>query len=103
MARSFEKKQIMKLNMSSKWFALALVATSMSIASCSKSDPNPVDPNPNPGNGDVEVIEGKITSNKVLSASKTYLLKGYVQVMDGATLEIPAGTIIKERKRQKPL
>ncbi|WP_104385563.1 hypothetical protein [Sphingobacterium sp. HMA12] len=91
----------MKLNMSSKWFALALVATSMSIASCSKSDPNPVDPNPNPGNGDVEVIEGKITSNKVLSASKTYLLKGYVQVMDGATLEIPAGTIIKGEKATK--
>lgn len=87
--------------MSSKWFALALVATSMSIASCSKSDPNPVDPNPNPGNGDVEVIEGKITSNKVLSASKTYLLKGYVQVMDGATLEIPAGTIIKGEKATK--
>lgn len=91
----------MKLNMSSKWFALALVATSMSIASCSKSDPNPVDPNPNPGNSDVEVIEGKITSNKVLSASKVYLLKGYVQVMDGATLEIPAGTIIKGEKATK--
>ena len=90
----------MKLNMSSKWFALALVATSMSIASCSKSDnPNPVDPNP--GNGDVEVIEGKITSNKVLSASKTYLLRGYVQVMDGGTLEIPAGTIIKGEKATK--
>ncbi len=88
----------MKLNTSSKWFALALIATSMSIASCSKSDSNPIDPNPNPGTGEVEVIEGKITSNKVLSASKTYLLRGYVQVMDGATLEIPAGTIIKGEK-----
>ncbi|GAA4167425.1 hypothetical protein [Sphingobacterium ginsenosidimutans] len=90
----------MKLNKSSKWFALALVATSMSIVSCSKSDnPNPV--TPEPGNKEVEVIKGQITSNKVLSANKTYLLSGYVQVMDGATLEIPAGTIIKGEKSSR--
>ncbi len=40
-------------------------------------------------------LEGNITSDKTLDASKIWLLKGRVSVVDGVTLTIPAGTIIK--------
>ncbi len=40
-------------------------------------------------------LEGNITSNTTLDASKIWLLKGRVSVEDGVTLTIPAGTIIK--------
>ena len=40
-------------------------------------------------------IEGNITSDTTLDASKIWLLKGRVSVVDGVTLTIPAGTIIK--------
>jgi len=40
-------------------------------------------------------LEGTISENKTLDASKIWLLKGRVAVENGATLTIPAGTIIK--------
>ena len=40
-------------------------------------------------------LEGNITSDKSLDASKIWLLKGRVSVESGVTLIIPAGTIIK--------
>ncbi len=40
-------------------------------------------------------LEGNITADKTLDASKIWLLKGRVSVESGATLTIPAGTIIK--------
>ena len=40
-------------------------------------------------------LEGNITSDTTLDASKIWLLKGRVSVETGATLTIPAGTIIK--------
>ena len=40
-------------------------------------------------------LEGNITENKTLDASKIWLIKGRVSVTDGTTLTIPAGTIIK--------
>jgi hypothetical protein len=40
-------------------------------------------------------LEGNITSDKTLDASKIWLLKGRVSVESGTTLTIPAGTIIK--------
>ena len=40
-------------------------------------------------------LEGNITSDTTLDASKIWLLKGRVAVVDGVTLTIPAGTIIK--------
>ena len=40
-------------------------------------------------------LEGNITENKTLEASKIWLIKGRVSVIDGTTLTIPAGTIIK--------
>ena len=40
-------------------------------------------------------LEGNITEDTTLDASKIWLLKGRVAVTDGVTLTIPAGTIIK--------
>ena len=40
-------------------------------------------------------LEGVLTSDKTLSSDKIWLLKGRVVVGDGATLTIPAGTVIK--------
>ena len=40
-------------------------------------------------------LEGNITTNKILDANKIWLIKGRVAVTDGATLTIPAGTILK--------
>ena len=40
-------------------------------------------------------LEGTISENKTLDASKIWLLKGRVAVENGVTLTIPAGTIIK--------
>jgi len=39
-------------------------------------------------------ISGNITVNRVLNKTKVYLLQGFVYVKDGATLTIPAGTLI---------
>ncbi|RDC65291.1 T9SS C-terminal target domain-containing protein [Adhaeribacter pallidiroseus] len=87
------------------WFFLALL---LAFTACDDNDndndggtdPNPVDPtafaitanattNLNEITGDLKT--GTIT----LEASKKYLLKGFVKIGDGATLTIPAGTIIK--------
>jgi len=41
-----------------------------------------------------EALSGNITTNTTLTSNKTYLLKGIVRVMPGATLTIEPGTII---------
>jgi hypothetical protein len=84
----------MKFN-KTKLFAIVALALSASFTACKKDD----------GDGDidtpkeVEVLEGQITTKKVLDANKIYLLRGYVRVMgNGGNLEIPAGTVIKGEK-----
>lgn len=47
------------------------------------------------------VLEGSITTNTTLDASKVYLLKNTVYVESGVTLTIPAGTIIRGDKVSK--
>jgi hypothetical protein len=48
-----------------------------------------------PGATTSETVEGDITSDRTLSANKTWLLKGLVSVKPGATLTIEKGTTIK--------
>ncbi len=48
-----------------------------------------------------DVLEGEITSDRTLDKSKVYLLRGFVYVKNGATLTIPAGTIIRGDKATK--
>jgi hypothetical protein len=45
-------------------------------------------------------LSGAISSDKNLDASKTYTLDGFVTVEDGATLTIPAGTLIEAKPGQ---
>jgi len=40
------------------------------------------------------ILQGDITAHRTLSADSTYLLRGFVRVQEGATLTIPAGTMI---------
>lgn len=48
-----------------------------------------------------DTLTGNISSNKTLSASKTYCLKGFVYVQSGITLTIEAGTVIRGDKDTK--
>jgi len=48
--------------------------------------------------GNQKVLQGDIKGNRTLSADSVYLLKGFIYVIDGAVLTIPAGTIIKGEK-----
>ncbi len=69
-----------------------LLVTAFVVTSCKdkKDDPAPS----SGGNTNVEVIEGEISSDKILDASKKYLLKGKVYVLSGHKIVIPAGTVI---------
>ena len=78
-----------------------LVLTSLMglVLLCSCNDPDP-DPEPEKPKGNA-VLEGEIQATRTLSADTIYLLKGFVYVLDGATLNIPAGTILKGDKATK--
>jgi len=61
------------------------------IVSCSIDDGDVIDNNVN----DQNILSGTYTSNITLDSSKIWILKGRVFIASGATLTIPAGTIIK--------
>ncbi|RYZ53232.1 MAG: hypothetical protein EOP49_07745 [Sphingobacteriales bacterium] len=87
-----------------KLVLLSFGAIAMFMASCDKKnpiDPTPVDPIDTTTQNGVVILSGDITSNMTLLADKKYLLKGFVYVKSGATLTIPAGTIIKGDKATK--
>jgi hypothetical protein len=81
-----------------KKYLFAIAATSLLFGSCNK----PTDPvTPTPVDSSTVTLTGDISSNMTLNASKKYLLKGFVYVTKGATLTIPAGTIILGDKATK--
>jgi hypothetical protein len=41
-----------------------------------------------------EILQGEITSDRFLTSDKTYLLRGFVYVKNGATIHIQPGTIV---------
>ncbi len=64
------------------------------VVSCKKKDdPEPQNPQ-QPQGPQLEVLEGELTSERALDASKKYLLKGQYIVRAGGVLRIPAGTVI---------
>ena len=65
------------------------------FTSCKKDDNN--DNNTQTGSKVVE-LKGEIKGNRTLTADSSYVLSGFVYVVDGAKLTIPAGTIIKGEK-----
>ncbi len=60
-----------------------------STVACKKSD----DPAPS-GSSGVHVLQGDLTGTTNLTADKKYLLKGFVYVPSGSTINIAAGTVI---------
>nr|WP_294898358.1 hypothetical protein [uncultured Pedobacter sp.] len=46
-------------------------------------------------------LSGNITTNTTLDANKVYLMSGFIYVKSGATLTIPAGTILRGDKSSK--
>ena len=91
----------MKMNKMKMWFLMAMMAGGM-LAFTSCDDKNGSDDN---GGDDVvagdPVLKGEIKGNRTLSADTVYTLDGFVYVVDGATLTIPAGTVIQGKSGTK--
>ena len=89
-----------------KKIALAMLAATLIIAtattSCKKSDNTPdppIDTTGHSGGGESDVmVRGVINTSQTWSKNKTYHLRGYVYVTDGATLTIEPGTKIVSNK-----
>lgn len=80
---------------------ILLLALSVVLFATSCKKNTVVDEEPTTPKGDVVEISGEISTNTTWSASKIYLLKGFVYVSNGATLTIEPGTIIKGDKASK--
>ena len=81
---------------------LLALAVAIFTTACQKStvdDTNDTGGLVNPVSSIVEVT-ADITASTTWSASKIYLLKGIINVTSGATLTIPAGTLIKGNKQR---
>jgi len=84
-----------------RYFLVLVAALSVgAFASCSDDNDN-VTPPPTSGDSSVVRLKGDITANQTLSASKKYLLDGFVYVKNGATLTIEPGTVIMGDKANK--
>ncbi|WP_236252744.1 right-handed parallel beta-helix repeat-containing protein [Echinicola sp. 20G] len=71
---------------------LMLMGTSVMFTSCSDDDPNP---NPGPDPEDEFVLNANITEDRTLESGNVYTLASRVSVLDGVTLTIEPGVIIK--------
>jgi hypothetical protein len=80
-----------------KFLALMLAGTVV-LSSCSKDDSGD---DTTPVSGNKVILQGNITTNTVLKAQDTVILKGYVYVVDGASITFEAGTIVKSDVTEK--
>lgn len=74
---------------------VACLLSMVLLAACGTKDPDPTTPT------EETTLKGSISANRTLDASKKYTLSGFVYVEAGATLTIPAGTIIFGDKATK--
>ncbi|MBK8846824.1 MAG: T9SS C-terminal target domain-containing protein [Bacteroidetes bacterium] len=79
--------------------ALVLALAISAVAGCKKDDTE--DPPVVIPGSKVVTLKDSIMGNRILSADSSYLLKGFVYVINGSTLTIPAGTVIKGDKDTK--
>lgn len=81
-------------------FLVLIAALSLGAFSSCSNDDDGVKP---PAGSDSSVVrlKGDITANQTLSASKKYLLDGFVYVKSGVTLTIEPGTVIMGDKASK--
>lgn len=81
---------------------IATIALAAFASSCKKDKNN--NNNNNGGNTNTDttvVLSGDISADMTLDATKKYMLKGFVYVKSGATLNIPAGTVLMGDKATK--
>lgn len=79
------------MTLSSRNFAAAILGLTTLLAACSGSSDKIIAPPPQPGAAD---ITQDITTSRTLYADTTYTLKGFIHVLNGATLTIQPGTTI---------
>lgn len=90
------KKSTMKMNKFSTLAKGALVAlATIAFVSCDKGTDDPT-PDPDPSNDNV-IVNANITEDVTWSAANVYELAGRITVLDGVTLTIEPGTVIKGR------
>ncbi|GEQ85144.1 hypothetical protein ULMS_06520 [Patiriisocius marinistellae] len=73
---------------------IAIIALSLFIVSCGSDDNDPIPVDDDPGMIDA-TLTGQITNDMTLTSDEIWTLDGRVTVVDGATLTIEAGTIVK--------
>lgn len=83
-----------------KKLIIASVALAAFISSC-KKEKNDTPTTTTTTTDSVVTLSGDIAADMTLDATKKYLLKGFVFVTKGATLHIPAGTIVMGDKATK--
>ncbi len=82
-----------------KFFSILVIAAVVaSISACDDDDATPEEPTPPAP--DVVVITENITQNTTWNKSNIYELAGRISVLDGVTLTIEAGTVVKGREGQ---
>ncbi len=81
-----------------KRILIALLALTAISTSCKKkkNDTTPVTPTDT-----TVVLSGDISADRTLDATKKYSISGFVYITNGATLHIPAGTVLKGDKATK--
>lgn len=77
--------------MKTAWTALVALLVSSTFIACKKKSETTPAPAPS---SEVVVLEGELTTEKTLDATKKYLLVGQYIVRAGGVLRIPAGTVI---------
>lgn len=80
-----------------KTVTILCLAVLTAVSACKKEKNEPTPDN----NTGYTVLSGDISSDMSLDASKKYLLQGFVYVTNGATLTIPAGTVVMGEKASK--
>src|SRR5690554_4443720 len=83
-----------------KLSTLLFAALVAGLVACKKDDDSPGNAGNN-NDGSLTELKGEIASDLSLEADKKYLLNGNVFVTNGATITIPAGTIIFGDKLSK--
>ncbi|CAN5239046.1 hypothetical protein BH18GEM1_BH18GEM1_17660 [soil metagenome] len=74
---------------------VGIAALAAAILACSDTGDNGTGPPPPPPPGVMEAeLRGDITGSLALSPDTVYTIVGFVQVQPGATLTIPAGTVL---------
>jgi|694.fasta_scaffold46347_3 hypothetical protein len=84
--------------MKSLKFLAILLLGSVIITSCTKKEE---DDTITPTSGSKVILQGNITTDKVLKATDTVVLSGYVYVQNGASITFEAGTIVRSDITEK--